>query len=292
MRPLHPERCTEKILRGSPIPLLRWPAFAAKTPYLLESWTSVTPIGVKPLLYERLVRFYHLLDPLEDHIDESEAFGALLNRKVPQATSLLELGAGVGHGAYFIKSHFSSVTLTDRSDLMLDRSRILNPDCKHIVGDMRNVRLNNTFGSVLCHDAIAYMTTKADLQCVFETAHVHLCSGGAALFVPDCLKDTFIESHEAHAGDDKERSLRCISWSYDPDPSDDTHIYDFAFLLREHGEVTAVHDRHICGLFLEETWLELARKTGFHPEVVERPLPEAYEHRGYTNKMFLLHKPG
>ncbi len=28
MRPLHPERSTEKILRGSPIPLLRWPARA------------------------------------------------------------------------------------------------------------------------------------------------------------------------------------------------------------------------------------------------------------------------
>ncbi len=26
MRPLHPERSTEKILRGSPIPLFRWPA--------------------------------------------------------------------------------------------------------------------------------------------------------------------------------------------------------------------------------------------------------------------------
>ncbi len=28
MRPLHPERSTEKILRGSPIPLFRWPARA------------------------------------------------------------------------------------------------------------------------------------------------------------------------------------------------------------------------------------------------------------------------
>lgn len=49
-------------------------------------------------LYSDLVRFYHLLDPLADHEDEGEELGAVLKRAVPQATRLLELGAGAGLG--------------------------------------------------------------------------------------------------------------------------------------------------------------------------------------------------
>ncbi|MEM6296174.1 MAG: class I SAM-dependent methyltransferase [Myxococcota bacterium] len=244
-----------------------------------------------PLLYDTLVRFYHLLDPLEDHADEAAEFGDVLLRAVPDATSLLELGAGAGHGAHYVKARFDAVMLTDLSAAMLERSRELNPDCTHAVGDMRTLRLERTFDCVLCHDAIAYITTREDLTATLRTAYTHLRPGGVALFIPDCLADTFVQSHEDHAGDDEERGLRCITWSYDPDPTDDTHVYDFAFLLREHGEVTAVHDRHICGLFSRAVWLTLARNVGFEPEVVRRPLPPEYESRGYTTEMFLLRRP-
>lgn len=246
---------------------------------------------MRPLLYETLVRFYHLLDPLEDHADEVAVFGDVFAAAVPGAASLLELGAGAGHGAYSLKSRFGSVTLTDLSEPMLERSGSLNPDCEHVQGDMRSLALGRTFDCVLCHDAVAYMLSEADLRAVFQTAFDHLRPGGAALFVPDCLKESFIESHEDHAGDDDTLGLRCISWSYDPDPADDTHVYDFAFLLREAGEVRAVHDRHICGLFPQETWTRLATGVGFEAEVIARPLPEEYEASAYTDKMFLFRRP-
>lgn len=244
-----------------------------------------------PLLYDTLVQFYSLLDPIEDHADEAEVFGDLLVAAVPGATSLLELGSGAGHGAYYIKSRFPAVTLTDLSEPMLARSRSLNPVCEHVQGDMRSIALGRVFDCVLCHDAVAYMLSETDLREVFQTAFDHLRPGGAALFVPDSLKESFVECHEDHAGDDDTRSLRGISWSYDPDPTDDTYVYDFAFLLREDGEVRAVHDRHICGLFTQDTWVRLATSVGFEPEVVARPLPQEYEASGYTNKMFLLRRP-
>lgn len=244
-----------------------------------------------PLLYDTLVPFYHLLDPLEDHADEAAEFGDVLLAAVPDAVSLLELGAGAGHGAHYVKSRFESVTLTDVSEPMLSRSRTINPDCEHIEGDMRSVVLGRQFDCVLCHDAVSYMCSKSDLRAVLQTAFDHLRDGGVALFVPDCLKDSFVESHEDHAADDSVRGLRCITWSYDPDPSDDIHVYDFAFLLREGGEVRAVHDRHICGLFSLGTWTRLATSVGFEVEVIARPLPEDHETSGYTDKMFLLRRP-
>lgn len=246
---------------------------------------------MKTLLYGELVPFYHLLDPLEEHADEGEAFGEVLRAAVPGARRLLELGSGAGHGAHYVKTYFEHVTLSDISPPMLARSRVLNPECEHVEGDMRTARLGQTFDCVLIHDAIAYMTTPDDLRATAATTFEHLVPGGSALVVPDCVKETFKEFHEDHAGDDGERSLRCMSWSYDPDPTDDVALGDFAFLLREGGEVRAVHDRHEFGLFTTQTWLEVWRGAGFDVEVIERPMPEEYRDSGYTEKMFSCRRP-
>lgn len=243
------------------------------------------------LLYGELVPFYHLLDPLDDHRDEGQAFGSVVADAVPGAQSLLELGSGAGHGAYYIKEKFQRVTLLDLSPPMLSLSERLNPDCEHIRGDMRTARLDRTFDGCLIHDAIAYMTSTSDLLAAVTTAFFHLRPKGAALLVPDCVKESFKDSYEHHAGDDGERSLRCISWAHDPDPADEAQVTDFALLLREDGRVRAAHDRHVFGLFGIATWIATCETAGFSVDVISRPLPDAYEGSAYTDKMFLCRKP-
>lgn len=247
---------------------------------------------MKTLLYDELVPFYHLLDPLEDHADEREVYGSILREAVPTASSLLELGAGAGHGAYYLKGAFDEVTLSDLLPAMLARSRELNPECEHVVGDMRDMRLGRRFDCVLIHDAISYIASSPDLLATAETVAAHLNPAGAALLIPDCVADSFREFHEEHAGHDQTRALRCISWSYDPDPSDETHLTDFAFLLREgEGEVRAVHDRHVFGLFPIATWIATCERAGLQVETVRRPLPEGCQHTAYTDTMFLCRLP-
>ena len=53
-------------------------------------------------------------------------------------------------------SHYKqrvAATLTDLSPEMLRLSQSLNPDCEHVQGDMRTVRLGQEFDAVLVHDA-------------------------------------------------------------------------------------------------------------------------------------------
>ena len=246
---------------------------------------------VDTILYDQLVPFYHLLDPLEDHEEEVAAFVQVLRGAAPQARDLLELGSGAGHGAHYMAPAFEQVTLVDLSAPMLERSRRLNPGCEHAEGDMRTVRMGRQFDCVMLHDAVCYMTTPADLAATARTAWEHLRPGGAALVVPDCVKETFVESHEDHAADDDQRSLRCLSWSHDPDPTDDTQDVDFAFLLREHGKVRAAHACHHFGLFTTDTWLSVWSEPGFDVKVVPRPLPDEYRDSAYTDKMFLCTRP-
>jgi len=58
-----------------------------------------------------------------------------------EPATLLELGSGGGNNASHLKRHFQ-VTLVDLAPGMLKVSQALNPECEHLQGDMRQVRLD------------------------------------------------------------------------------------------------------------------------------------------------------
>lgn len=241
---------------------------------------------MRPLIYGELVSWYRLLDPPADHQEEAAAFQLALEGAVsPAPRTLLELGSGAGHNAFHLKGRFQC-TLTDISEEMLGLSRALNPECTHVAGDMRALRLDQTFDAVLIHDAIMYMTTRADLAAAARTAFVHTRPGGAALFVPDCTRDTFHENAELLAEDEGPRALRCLAWTWDPDPTDDTYVVDYALLLREGAIMKAVHDRHVEGVFPQAVWLEILTSVGFRVQMVGRPLGD-----GTSDEVFLGVRP-
>jgi SAM-dependent methyltransferase len=238
------------------------------------------------LIYSALAaNWYHLLDPVEDHADEAACYEAALLRGVSGAAdTLLELGCGAGNNAFHMKRQFRC-TLTDHSIDMLALSRRQNPDCEHFIGDMRSLRLGRQFDAVFVHDAVMYITIEDDLQAVAETAFVHTRPGGAALFAPDFVKETFVERSELLAGDADGRSLRCVEWFWDPDSTDSTFTTDYVFALREAGIVTVHHDRHIEGLFGRDTWLRILSSAGFVAEPVDCGLEDL------GSEVFLCRRP-
>jgi SAM-dependent methyltransferase len=246
---------------------------------------SNVSIRMAALLYGDLVPWYRLIDPAKDHLDEATAYRDALDRAVsPRAETLLELGAGAGNNALFLKQRFRC-TLTDISEGMQGLSRAANPDCEHVLGDMRTLRLGRTFDTVLVHDAIMYMTSEAELEAVAETAFVHTRPGGAALFAPDFVRETFRERTELHRNDEHDRTLCCLEWSWDPDPLDDTFVTEFSFLLRDRGTMRAVHDRHVEGLFSRATWLRILEHAGYTVESVPRPFDDEM-----TDEVFLCRR--
>jgi SAM-dependent methyltransferase len=238
-------------------------------------------------LYREGVAWYRLLDPAQEHAEEAASFAEAFERSVaPAPRTLLELGAGAGHNALHLKRRFAC-TLVDPSPEMQALSRELNPECEHVLGDMRDVRLGRAFDAVLVHDAVVYMTSEAELAAAARTAFVHTRPGGAALFAPDLLRDGFREQVEPLAGDEGARSLRGVAWVWDPDPADDTYTVDYALLLREGGAVRAVHDRHVEGLFSRATWLRVLAEAGYEVGPLARPIGN-----GAYDEVFLCLKAG
>lgn len=225
-----------------------------------------------PLLYRDLVPWYRLLDPYEEHLDEAECFAENFSRIVlPAQPTLLELGAGAGNNAVHLAKRFSC-TLVDLSPDMVRLSRELVPQCEHFVGDMRTVRLERTFDAVLVHDAIVYMTNKADLRAAVQTAYVHTRPGGAAIFAPDCVRETFRDHTEFFEANDATRAMRGIEWSWDPDPDDDMTVAEYVFVLRDGTDVKSYHDRHFEGVFPRATWIEILQEAGYSVDLMPRPI--------------------
>lgn len=232
-----------------------------------------------PRLYDDLASWWPLLSPPGDYAEEARRYrDLLLSWGDRPARTLLELGSGGGSNASHLRATFE-MTLVDLAPAMVAVSSRLNPGLEHVEGDMRTVRLERHFDRVFVHDAIGYMTTEADLRQAMRTAFVHCRPGGAALFVPDDVRDTFVPRTD-HGGIDGEgKALRYLEWAWDPDPHDTSYVVDYTYALRDgDGNVRVEHDRHVQGLFAREVWLRALREVGFAPTVVPVELSdEGYE---------------
>jgi len=225
-----------------------------------------------PHLYTNLAPWFHLLTAPEDYKEESDFYTSVLEKsaRIP-IKNILELGIGGGNNASHMKARFS-LTLTDISEDMLAISRRLNPECEHLQGDMRSLRLGRQFDAVFIHDAVSYLTMEKDLKSAFATAFVHCKPGGSVIFCPDYIQETLRENNE-HGGHSKgNRGLRYLSWTWDPDPSDTEYYVEFAYLLKEGEKFSVSYDHHVLGVFSRDTWLALMKQAGFiNLKVIEYP---------------------
>jgi SAM-dependent methyltransferase len=221
-------------------------------------------------LYRELARWWPTFSDPADYRGEATYFARRLRRATdPAPRTVLELGSGGGNSALYLKRSFA-MTLVDLSADMLRVSRKLNPECGHVSGDMRTVRLGRTFDAVFVHDAICHMTTEADLRAVMATAYEHCRRGGVAIFVPDFVRETFEEGTDTGGSDSERGGVRFLQWITDPDPGDTTYTVDFAILLRDRrGRIRVAHDRHVQGLFPRRRWLALLREVGFRARAVD-----------------------
>lgn len=235
-------------------------------------------------MYEELADWWQLISPPAEYKEEFDFFRPLLAQTARKPVStLLELGSGGGNNAFYLKTMFSHVTLTDLSPQMLAISRTLHPECEHIVGDMRTLRLGRVFDAVFIHDAIEYMTTKRELKQAMKTAFVHCKPGGTVVIVPDQVLETFEPGTDHGGSDGAGRALRFMEWTYDPNERDTRYNVDYVYVLHEKNQPPRVElDTHTCGVFPRAEWRRLLSEVGFQSKIRRDP---------FGRDVFIAHKP-
>ncbi len=240
------------------------------------------------VFYTQLAPWWPLISPPHEYEEEAAYSAALLRTARRPVFEVLELGSGGGHNALHLKAHFQ-LTLIDRSEQMLAMSRQLNPECTHLVGDMRHVRLGRLFDAVFVHDAVDYMTSEEDLRLALRTAFAHCRPGGVAVFIPDQTCETFSPDSDCGGTDGPDgRGVRYLEWTWDPDPSDSSVRTEYSFLLRDaDGTVRTVSETHHLGVFRRMDWLAWLSEAGFEAQMTTENTSENRPPRD----VFVGHRP-
>ena len=225
-------------------------------------------------LYGDLAGWWPAISPPSEYAEEAALYVGMIRAAARgPVREVLELGSGGGNNASHMKKAFN-MTLVEPSDGMRGLSRALNPECAHLDGDMRIVRLGRAFDAVFVHDAVMYMATEEDLRAALATVAAHLAPGGVALVAPDATTESFSEATEHGGGEDAAgRRARYLQWTLPPEPGATSFETHYAFLLREPDcSVRSAHDVHREGLFPRATWLRLFREVGLAAMLAPRTI--------------------
>jgi SAM-dependent methyltransferase len=131
--------------------------------------------------YEVFAPFYDAVQG--DRAEHAAYLRGLTGKHHPEARRVLELACGTGSVLKQLQDDYQ-VTGVDRSEEMLAIAALKVPQARLLVGDMTEVRLDETFDVVLCvYDSINHLLKFEQWESVFDRAHEHL--GERGIFIID-----------------------------------------------------------------------------------------------------------
>lgn len=234
-----------------------------------------------------------LLSFPEEYADGARHFERVIrDHSRIEVRTLLHLGCGAGAHDHTFKKSFE-VTGVDISEGMLAHARRLNPEIRYIRGDMRTVRLGETFDAVAIPDSIGYMTTRADLRRAIATADRHLRPGGVLLIVA-LVREDFRENNFVYTGSRGDVELAMFENNHARGPRSATYEATVVYLIRRKGRLEIVSEVHTQGLFPLAVWRSLLRECGFR--LGQRKLDHTYDpfivgDGRYRVRVFACRKP-
>jgi SAM-dependent methyltransferase len=224
--------------------------------------------------YSELAWTESIIAPPDDYVEETEPYVKAINRHSKiKAKTLLHLGCGAGGHDYVFKKYFK-VTGVDISEDMLKIARNRNPEVVYHYGDMRTIRLTDSFDAVAIPDSIGYMTTIKDLERAITTAYEHLKPGGALLIVAD-IAEEFEKRNFVYAGSSRDIDITIFENHYIPGRLRTTYEVTLIYLIRRKGTLEVYTDCHVIGTFKLNAWLRLLSKVGF-TEVQQARIEDLY----------------
>ena len=142
-------------------------------------------------VFDSYARYYDLLYQDKDYVAEVDYIVAHIRKDAPKAKHILELGCGTGAHAEHLAQMGYTVHGIDMSEEMLFRAEVRKAGLPADVasrlsfglGDARTVRAGKIYDVVISlFHVMSYQSSNDDLTAAFDTALIHLSSGGIFLY--------------------------------------------------------------------------------------------------------------
>ena len=130
-------------------------------------------------------QYYDLLYQNKNYSEEVNYIEKLLVKNADtKIVKILDLGCGTGKHDFLLAEKGYKITGVDLSDEMIKIAKSANKyNVKFILGDVRNINLNEKFDVVISLFHVAsYQTENLDFKKYLETAFNHLKAGGLFVF--------------------------------------------------------------------------------------------------------------
>jgi SAM-dependent methyltransferase len=218
----------------------------------------------------------------KDYAAESEQIRSLIERRVPEARTLLDVACGTGGHLRHLREAFE-VTGVDLDPEMLEQARRFLTDVRLFEGDMCNLDLGETFDAVVClFSSVGYVEGTDDLDVAVGSMARHVNTGGILVVDgwvrPDAWIDRGHISVDVATADPSVKVARVVR----SERTGDCTVLEMHYLIATPDRVDHLVEHHRLTLFEPQAYESAFAKAGLEVEVVESPMPGRDRYVGST----------
>lgn len=204
-------------------------------------------------MFSKSAAVYDALYSWKDYGAEVDRLESIINKRAPQASTLLDVACGTGAHMVLLKRRYS-VEGVDIEPTMLEVAAGRLPGVPLHLGDMRKFDLGRQFDIVTClFSSIGYMKTPEDLGAAIANMARHVVPGGLLVIEPWLSPGQFDPNHLP-------RPLVASGEGFNVVRMNDSHIegrysiMNFHYLLGTAGNVEHFVEEHSLALYTPDEY--------------------------------------
>jgi SAM-dependent methyltransferase len=215
-------------------------------------------------MFVKSARFYDALYWFKDYRAACDALHAIVQREVPGATTLLDVGCGTGKHLEHLGRDYRVEGLDLSGDLLaLARERC--PGVPLHQADMSNFSLGRTFDAVTClFSAVAYVRTAERMEAAVACMARHLNETGVLVIEPWFSPERLWTGHIT-ANFVDQQDLK-IAWMYTTEVQDGVSVLNIHYMVGTPAGVETFTERHEMGLFTDDQYRHALERAGLTVE--------------------------
>jgi len=246
-------------------------------------------VVMEHLFYSKLAKYYDKIYHYVDYKKQVDFFVRIIKKyNKSKNNKILDVACGTGVHVDLLKKQGFDIVGVDISNEMLKEAKKKNSDVQLLLGDMKNLKVNEKFGTIIIFfNSILYNKNKEELKKTTQNFYDHLDTGGILIF--DTVDKSIGINSKPEKGyeyHDDNLNIKFIpQWIFDKE----NNVLDLEIDFIVNKE--KLHDHHVMGAFSFQELKNLIEEIGFKVMIMKKDYRESEPYTTDTTAIFLCEKP-